>query len=429
MDEDEALLGRYELRERLGSGGMATVRRAWDRQLERFVAIKLFASGTAVDDARRRTEASILARLSHPHLVALYDAHLAGEGDGTPSFLVMELVAGPDLATRLESGPLPAEEAAEVAIGIAEALVAVHAAGMVHRDLKPANILLGDPVVPGGPPVLKLADFGIAHLVGSERLTTAGTVIGTAGYLSPEQVGGGEPGPGADIYSLGLVVLETLTGVREFRGTPIEAVAARLVRDPRIPVSLPEDWRGLLHAMTARDPAARPSAFDVAVMARAIAPQLAGWEAPLAGEAAAVGEIGPTVAMTAAVREAEPRPARRRRLLSAAIAGGAVAVVATALGLGSMAAPAERPQSVPTSPRPVPTVTAPPAGIERASDQTRTGQIADQSGAGAVQPGQPAQQTQPAPPAPPAAPAPVNPNKGPGNNNGNGNGSGKSGKG
>lgn len=376
----------------MGRGGMATVFRAIDRRLDREVAVKLFATGTAVDDARRRTEATMLARLSHPHLVALHDAHLAADGDTTPSFLVMELVDGEDLRSRLERGPLPPDEAVEVAVGIAEALVVVHEAGMVHRDLKPGNILLADSSVPGGRPVVKLADFGIAHLVGSERITTIGTVIGTAGYLSPEQIFGGEPGPAADIYSLGLVVLEALTGVREYPGSPVEAVAGRAARDPRIPASLPEDWRGLIATMTARDPALRPTAMEVAVMVRELAPQLDGWVpegpedratqpmTPSAGLTVGAGAAGASaVAASAATapatdatrilpgrRSARPQTAARRRrglIAAGAVAGSILAVVST-LALGSMVAPAsEEPQSVPTTPRPTPSVVAPPATV------------------------------------------------------------------
>lgn len=410
--DERVLLDRYVLRERLGRGGMATVFRAFDRRLERDVAVKLFAQGTAVDDARRRTEATMLARLSHPHLVGLHDAHLAADGDSTPSFLVMELVDGEDLRTRLEDGPLPPEDAVEVMAGIAEALVVVHEAGMVHRDLKPGNILLADPSVPGGRQVVKLADFGIAHLVGSERITTIGTVIGTAGYLSPEQIFGGEPGPSADIYSLGLVVLEALTGVREYPGTPVEAVAARAARDPRIPASLPEDWRGLLGAMTAREPALRPSALEVAVMARELAPELAGWEPDAA--TAPLGDTAPTVvhpvgagaaaaggaALAAAAATDAPGGAtgatrllpatrrRRRGILTGGVVAGSVLAVAATLALGSMMAPAsEEPQSVPTTPRPTPTVQAPPSTVTPVDTTTEQPQQEDTSD---QQPQQPA---------------------------------------
>ncbi|MFP3466577.1 serine/threonine-protein kinase [Leifsonia sp. SIMBA_070] len=433
MDE-RVLLERYELHDQLGRGGMATVFRAVDRRLDREVAVKVFASGTAVEDARRRTEASMLARLSHPHLVALHDAHLASDGDTTPSFLVMELVDGEDLRSRLEHGPLTPDEAVEVAVGIAEALVAVHEAGMVHRDLKPGNILLADASVPGGRPVVKLADFGIAHLIGSERITTIGTVIGTAGYLSPEQIFEGEPGPAADIYSLGLVILEALTGVREYPGTAVEAVAARAARDPRIPASLPEDWRGLLGAMTARDPRPRPTALEVAVMVRELAPQLAGWEpeepqapedvatvamrADELGAAAAAGAAEPTRILPSR-RSSRPQPSTRRRrgiVATGAVAGSILVVLAT-LGLGSLMAPASEPRSVPTTPRPTPSVVAPPATVAPAEAPATQAPVQQQ---------QPVQQQPAQPPAKqdPAKPGKGNgndkPGKGPGAKNGKG---------
>jgi len=425
--DERVLLERYELHDRLGRGGMATVFRALDLRLGREVAVKLFAPGTAVDDARRRTEATMLARLSHPHLVSLHDAHFAADGDSTPSFLVMEVVNGEDLRSRLERGPLPAEEAVEIAAGIAEALVVVHDAGMVHRDLKPGNILLAESSVPGGRPVVKLADFGIAHLVGSERITTIGTVIGTAGYLSPEQIFGGEPGPSADIYSLGLVVLEALTGVREYPGTPVEAVAARAARDPRIPASLPEDWRGLLGAMTSRDPEVRPTALEVAIMSRELAPQLAGWvpEAPedvatvamtapgvaavegagAAGAAATAGDGTAATRILPARRSARSQATRRRRGIVAGAVAGSALVVASALALGSMMAPADEPQSVPTTPRPTPSVQAPATTVAPVvTPETQAPEPATV-------------------PAPAPAPQPQGPgNGGPGNGKGNGHG-------
>ena len=391
----DPLLDRYELRDRLGRGGMASVYRAYDRQLGRFVAIKLFPPGTAADDARRRGEATALARLSHPHLVALFDAHLAGDGDTTPSFLVMELVDGQDLRSRLDDGPLPADQVATLAADVAEALAVVHGAGMVHRDLKPANILLASPNVPGRAPSAKLADFGIVHLLGAERLTTAGTVIGTAGYLSPEQLHRAEPGPASDVYALGLVVLEALTGVREYPGTAVEAVAARAAHDPRVPDDLPDGWRGMLLAMTSADPALRPTAAEVATMAAVMAPELAGWM-PRVGEVPAVGEgqgdalavggaqavggalpvgdaptVGdvPTVAMPAAADSTEPTrmlapPARRRRRVVGVLVGaGAVVVVAVMLALGAILAPAGGPADTGPTPRPTPSVQAPPQTV------------------------------------------------------------------
>ncbi len=313
------LLDRYELGDGLGHGGMATVYRGYDRQLGRDVAIKLFNPGTAVDDLRRRSEASSLARLSHPHLVALYDAHLAEPGDETPSFLVMELVDGEDLRTRLDRGRLPTAEAVAVLAGIAEALVVVHDHGMVHRDLKPANILIGEPGIPGAAPPVKLADFGIAHLVGAERVTGTGLVMGTAAYLSPEQATGKDPGPSADVYALGLVTLETLTGVTEYPGTPVEAVTARAAREPRIPAGLPEDWRGLLASMTARDPDLRPTALEVAVAARELGPQLEGWG-------------GPTAPVDVPTQRMESTPGGLGGVAGAAALGAAAGLAAGAAG-------------------------------------------------------------------------------------------------
>ena len=360
--------------------------------------------------------------------MSLHDAHLSSGDDSEPSYLVMELVDGEDLGTRLDRGPLPGEEVAAIASGIAEALVVVHAAGIVHRDLKPGNILLTDSGVPGGLPHAKLADFGIAHLIGAERLTTAGMIVGTAGYLSPEQANGSEPGPSADIYSLGLVVLESLTGVREYPGTPVEAVTARVARDPRIPASLPEDWRGLIGAMTSRDPRIRPTALEVAVMARELAPQLAGWVVP---EDFAVpsgpGWDGPTVAMTppplpilppeqltSSRRRARGGEGRRRAVDAVLLASGATAIVALALSLGTFLAPASSEPKTESTKRPVPTVTAPPHTVEPA-DATQPAQQ--------VQPTAPAQQVQPQ-----VQPAPApgdHANKGPGANKGKGPGKGK----
>lgn len=305
------LAGRYTLLGRIGSGGMSTVYEATDDQLGRKVAVKLFPAGEARDDSRRRAEVDVLARLNHPNLVTMYDAHLASGDSAVPSFLVMELVTGPDLRATLDHGPLRGDVAAQIASDIAGGLAAMHAQGIVHRDLKPANILLAPTGLPAPTHRAKLADFGIAHLVGADRMTTVGTVIGTASYLSPEQATGAAPGPAADVYALGLVILEGLTGRREYPGTIVESMSARASRDPVISDAIPAGWVTLLTQMTARSPDARPSALDVAVTAQRLAPELEAWGGFPSG-AAADGPTqphgAPTVALPGAAAAATPSP-------------------------------------------------------------------------------------------------------------------------
>jgi serine/threonine protein kinase len=264
--------GRYRIESLIGRGGMAAVYRAKDESLGRSVAVKLFASDGAEADALKRetSEIRLLASMNHHALVTLFDASVDGVGDAERAFLVMELVEGPTLQKRIEQSTVAAGEVALMAADLAEALHVVHAQGVVHRDIKPANILLSPTLFPGREFRAKLADFGIAYLIDSTRLTTPGTLIGTAAYLSPEQADGSAPGPAADIYSLGLVLLEALTGVRAFPGTLVESLTARLVRGPEIPGSLGYEWKSLLTAMTAINPASRPSALTVVDVARSI---------------------------------------------------------------------------------------------------------------------------------------------------------------
>ena len=190
-----------------------------------------------------------LATLHHPGLVALHDG---GVEDGRP-FIVTDLVEGPTLAERLETGPLDPDEVRRLGARLADALAHVHRGGIVHRDLKPANVLLGA----DGP---RLADFGIARAVDGTAVTGTGYVVGTAAYLAPEQVRGEWVGPEADVYALGLVLLEALTGRREYPGALVESATARLHRPPGIPDGLPSSLHTALQAMTALDPAARPTA-------------------------------------------------------------------------------------------------------------------------------------------------------------------------
>ena len=279
--------GRYEIGALLGTGGMASVYRAVDRSLGREVAVKLF-SATGVDSAslqRESSEIRLLASLNHHALVTLFDANVDA---GSRAFLVMELVEGQTLGERITGGPVFEADAAHLLVDLADALHVVHERGIVHRDIKPANILLSASGSPSREFRAKLSDFGIAYLVDSTRLTTPGTVIGTAAYVSPEQARGTAPGPAGDIYSLGLVVLEALTAVRAFPGSMVESISARLVNDPAVPAALGAQWVALLTGMTARDPADRPSALEVAERGRALERSL---HAAAGGAAAAVSSV------------------------------------------------------------------------------------------------------------------------------------------
>jgi serine/threonine protein kinase len=259
----ERLIGdRYRLAGLLGRGGSAEVWRATDEALDRQVALKLVTASGGEDANRVGDEARLLARLSHPGLVPVYDA---GTDETGRPWVVMELVDGETLADTIRRGPLPSERVADIGARLAEALHYVHDQGLIHRDVKPANVLLGrDGRV-------RLTDFGIARLVDAAKVTATGLTVGTASYLSPEQVSAEPVGTAADVYSLGLVLLECLTGKREYPGSAVEVALARLSRSPDVPTTLPAGWHGLLTAMTDRDPARRPTCAEAAQDLHAIA--------------------------------------------------------------------------------------------------------------------------------------------------------------
>ncbi len=333
--------GRYRLEVLLGRGGAGVVYRALDTRLDRPVAVKVLNGGDGVGDgaeARFAAEVRTLARFAHPNLVRLLDA---GELDGR-ACLVMDLVDGPTLARRLASGPLQLDDATSVGAGVASALAYVHGEGIVHRDVKPANVLLGRDQV------ARLADFGIARLVDTTGLTATGFVLGTPAYLAPEQVQGGDVGREVDVYALGLVLVECLTGRRAFEGTPAELTAARLHRAPDLPPGLEPRLSGLLSAMTARDPGDRPTAAEV-VDALGTARHRGGSGtlaagAALGGAALGVAALGdaPTVAdaggdtvvadpSSAAGNGAHPRRVRALVLAGLLLAGGLAAALAEEL--------------------------------------------------------------------------------------------------
>ncbi|MFD5095491.1 protein kinase [Amycolatopsis thailandensis] len=247
------LAGRYEVGDLLGRGATARVFRARDLLEEREVALKLFHADTMTRDERRRQqEIQTLRAVRHPGLVPLYDA---GSDDGY-TYLTMRLIEGPNLAQRLRSGPLSQDAVVELTARLTDALAHVHAHGITHRDLKPANILMAD----DGP---LIGDFGVAHAFDATRVTETGGVVGTAAYMAPEQVRGENVGPPADIYALGLVLLECLSGEREYTGTPVEAAVGRLHRPPRVPSGLSVTMTTLLRGMTAQKPSQRPTAAAI----------------------------------------------------------------------------------------------------------------------------------------------------------------------
>ena len=319
------IAGRYELGPVIGRGGVADVHRAVDTLLDREVAVKLLRQETTseTDRARFTAEARTLAQLSDPGLVTVLDAGTSEDH----AYLVMELVEGTNLAAVVEDGPLTPGEAARILRVVAEALSYAHRQGVVHRDVKPGNVLVGHDGR------VKLADFGIARLVGDAvRHTTTGTTIGTVSYLAPEQVSGDALTQAVDIYALGLVLLETVTGARAFTGPTAEAALARLTRDPRVPGDLPAAWQDLLRAMTAREAENRPSAEQVA------------------GRLAAL-EVGRTHDLVPRARVATTAPAarRRRRLAVLAPAAGLVAgaVLVAGTGLFGTGAPSAADKAAP----------------------------------------------------------------------------------
>lgn len=263
MNQEALASGRYVLDRVIGAGGMAEVYRARDTRLHRDVAVKMFRRGSAEGLARGSEEAKMLAALQHPGLVGVLDMDaecVAIE----PSYLVMEYVKGPDLGTVLRDGALTPERTTTAGRDISRTLDYIHGCGIVHRDIKPSNVLTRSGEPTDGTYSFLLTDFGIARFFGSSRVSATGSLIGTATYFSPEQARGDTVGTPTDIYALGLVLIECLTGEPAFPGTGLESALARLSRPPVIPQSFGDAWHSLLTAMTRDDPTARPAAAEVA---------------------------------------------------------------------------------------------------------------------------------------------------------------------
>jgi serine/threonine-protein kinase len=317
----DQIANRYELEEIVGSGGMSTVFRAYDSQLERRVAIKILHERFAGDDEyvkRFRYEARSVAQLAHPNIVTVIDR---GEDDGR-QYIVFEFVDGENLKDLIvRSGPAPVARAVAVAAAVADGLTFAHEHGLVHRDVKPQNVLLGKD---GS---VKVTDFGIARSLDVEHgLTQTGTVVGTGEYLAPEQASGGAVSPATDVYSLGVVLWEMLTGRVPFEGDNFVAVALRHVNEAAPDI---RDFR-------ADVPARLAAAIDKALQkdpARRFPTMRAFAEELRACVVAGAGSEGVTQVIPAAVRRREPRTRERKRkwplgYIALAVLVGVAALVA-----------------------------------------------------------------------------------------------------
>jgi eukaryotic-like serine/threonine-protein kinase len=315
---------------------MAVVYLAQDGELQREVAIKVLRPTAGRDSTLRKRflrEARLAAGLSHPNVVRIYDAGETDDG----LFIVMEYVAGRTLA---DFGKLPANEAVPLAIQACAGLQHAHDAGLVHRDVKPANLLVGDD------DVLKIADFGIARAAEATRLTELGTVLGTAAYLSPEQAAGEEVSAAADLYALGAVLYELLTGRMPLEFGSLSEVAAKHRQALIVPVrdlepSVPEPLESTVMQCLARDPRFRPRSA-----------------AELSQELAGSSDVPAATPRTMRIEPSDSRRSKRARLkrlwpVPAAVI--AVAVAAAVVGILRLGGGTEA--SAPPRPRPV----APPA--------------------------------------------------------------------
>ncbi len=297
------LSGRYRLEEQIGTGGMSTVYVAFDTTLERRVAIKIMHRDIAADSdqlERFRREARAVARLSHPHIVGVIDAGEEGDPERPTPYIVLEYVNGQTLKDRIRANKrLPIDEAVAYAIEIARALEAAHDQQIVHRDVKPQNVLIDEEGA------AKVTDFGIARTLTEEGLTADGRVLGTTDYVSPEQALGRDVTGQSDLYSLGIVLFEMLTGDIPFHGENQVSVAMKHVRDeiPDVQIRRPEVSSALAAVVdraTAKDLDERYADADEMIV---------DLEDVLSIETARAGHTG---GEASAVLRTLPEPARRR---------------------------------------------------------------------------------------------------------------------
>jgi eukaryotic-like serine/threonine-protein kinase len=360
------LSGRYSLTERIAAGGMGEVWAAIDTVLGRTVAVKLLhpALSQESDFAERfRAEARHTASLHHPNIATVFDY---GEDDGT-AYLVMELVGGQPLSQIIaERAPLSVQETVSILVQAATALEAAHQGGVVHRDIKPANIL----IAPDG--AAKLTDFGIARAIDAAPLTQTGQVLGTAQYLSPEQALGQSATASSDIYSLGVVGYEMLTGERPFDCGSVVATALAHVNQPPppLPDTIPIGVRDVIMASLAKDPSDRPASATavaqalgmpgaalasdadsatVAVTSTATIPTNIPGPAPTQVMPALTRAMPTQATLTQPPRRWEWRPRRRPAWLLAAVVAAVAFGVLTVFALSGGNAGTKTPQPTPSA--------------------------------------------------------------------------------
>ncbi len=267
MMEAGTLSGRYQTGERLGSGGMSNVYKATDLILERTVAVKILAEHLSDDErfvARFRREALAVAKLIHPNIVQVYDTGV----DEDRHYIVMEYVEGRSGAQILQRhGPVGPEIAAEIGVQACAGLDYAHRRGIIHRDVKPGNLMVFGGPVGGGEMTVKLTDFGIARAIEQTRITQVGSVVGTAAYLAPEQVRGEEATPATDVYALGVVLYQFLTGRLPYEGSSLAELAVRQQNETPLPPStynaeVPETLGGAVLRALEGDPNRRYASAD-----------------------------------------------------------------------------------------------------------------------------------------------------------------------
>ena len=322
MSPAEVAGGRYTLQERIATGGMGEVWRATDTALGRTVAIKVLRENIADDEAFRTrfaAEAQHAASLHDPHIATVFD--YGDEIDQSTgrhtTYLVMELVDGRPLS-ELITRPIAPDQAALLVAQAAEGLAVAHAAGIVHRDVKPANFL----VTPDGK--VKITDFGIARARGAASITDTGTIMGTPHYVAPEVSEGREATPSSDLYSLGVVLYEALSGEKPFEGqTPIAIALAHMRDDPKpLPASIPPQLRSIVESTMARDPDQRPP--DAAALAAALRQFAAGADsqgtAAMAAPPVAATQVMPAAPVAGATTTTDAPAARRVRSTAGGLA-------------------------------------------------------------------------------------------------------------